>query len=183
MLLPRRRIATNLLINLARFGAPPCVGASAVRVALVLSRDRPRRNLLCHYRASPFPRSTRYYGEQATPGSSARLTHQVVADDVGVAHRQGRLGGGLRASPAPPAGADVRASPICLAGADTAADAERRRGLRRMKVVATFSLVRPHRFVPGLPLGRGQRCRSVGRGCGRRLGGRHGRVPSPIGSR
>ena len=35
---------------------------------------RHRRNLLCHYRASPFPRSTRYYGEQATPGSSARLT-------------------------------------------------------------------------------------------------------------
>ncbi|MGZ6780383.1 MAG: DUF445 domain-containing protein, partial [Mycobacterium sp.] len=56
-----------------------------------------------------------------------------------MAHRPDAGARGLRALPAPPA---QRASfAEALAGADTEADAERRRGLRRMKLVALSFLV------------------------------------------
>src|SRR6476659_10635140 len=57
----------------------------------------------------------------------------VVADDGGVAHRTDAPGRGPAGLPAPPERLSFAES---LASADSAADAERRRGLRRMKVVA-----------------------------------------------
>src|SRR5215218_1162604 len=59
---------------------------------------------------------------------------RVVADDVGVAHRPD-IGTHARTEPPP------RSFAESLAGADSAADAERRRGLRRMKLVALSFLL------------------------------------------
>src|SRR6186713_1711742 len=69
----------------------------------------------------------------------ARPTPPLVADDGVVAHRPDAGGRAVRALPAPPA--ERLSFAESLAGADTAADAERRRGLRRMKLVALSFLV------------------------------------------
>ena len=74
--------------------------------------DRPRRGLLCHYRASPFPRS---YSILRPIGSlPGRVWHgptcRVVADDGGVAHRPDVGRPGLQALP-DAAGRAARVSP------------------------------------------------------------------------
>src|ERR1041385_8011794 len=74
-----------------------------------------------------------------TPTPTGTADTPRCRDDGGVAHRPDAGARGLQALPAPQEGRLSFAE--SLAGADTAADAERRRGLRRMKLVALSFLL------------------------------------------
>ena len=180
-LLPRRRIASRVPSTSSLRRSTLCWCQRRLRPS-VLTRDG--RGLLCHDRRDPFPSpldTTADLGSQALSDWAA--PRRAVADDgrcgTQTERRRTRHDGRGRRDAAVQlrrlACSDGSASRESLAGADSAADAERRRGLRRMKVVALSLPGRRHGDLPGLHLGPVPRRRRLGRLRPRRGRSGHGR--------
>src|SRR6478735_6460548 len=160
-LLPRRRIASRVPSTSSLRRSTLCWCQRRLRPSVLRATDEVCSATIAVFRPLVPLDSTADLGIRRCRRRRARH----VADDVGVAHRPNVGGRAITplppappreaaAPPAPPPAAGLPTPPPparlaaprasfaeSLAGADSAADAQRRRGLRRMKVVALSFLV------------------------------------------